>query len=406
MTVSVESCFLVRSACHAIFCDTQGGFRWQPKQRTVARVPRYIQSLSKPTELFAAAPICLFIARLNFKCLLLSGCRGLSTLPRLSQVLSTLPWSSLGVPLALPWRSLGATSPTFSLMIKPLALRARGLSMSKSFTKIARRPRVPLDVPVCLSASPWVSRRRRGSLGVAVGLPASPVALGVPGCPRPSPCASRRLRGSLGISVRISPSPWISRHLRAPLDVPVCLSASPCASRRLRAPSASPWDFGQAFAHGQAPRPSGEGLDHERKGCGISVCPRRLRATLGVSVIARRLRRLRAPRRCRASLDVSVRPSTSPCIPRRLRVPLDAPPTPLASPMSDSFLKSKFDMGDRLAGPTSPSRWQVLLRVPPLKHGVPPPSVELPHFPPNVSIPWALAAPPKTLQSPPSIPED
>ena len=107
MTVSVESCFLVRSACHAIFCDTQGGFRWQPKQRTVARVPRYIQSLSKPTELFAAAPICLFIARLNFKCLLLSGCRGLSTLPRLSQVLSTLPWSSLGVPLALPWGGVG-----------------------------------------------------------------------------------------------------------------------------------------------------------------------------------------------------------------------------------------------------------------------------------------------------------
>ena len=34
-------------------------------------LPRYIQSLSKPTELFAAAPICLFIARLKFKCLLL-----------------------------------------------------------------------------------------------------------------------------------------------------------------------------------------------------------------------------------------------------------------------------------------------------------------------------------------------
>ena len=55
------------------------------------------------------------------------------------------------------------------------------------------------------------------------------------------------------------------------------------------------------------------------------------------------------------------------------------PPHPLASPMSDSFLKSKFDMGDRLAGPTSlelagpagpsrcprtPDSWQVLLRVP------------------------------------------
>ena len=28
-------------------------------------------------------------------------------------------------------------------------------------------------------------------------------------------------------------------------------------------------------------------------------------------------------------------------------------PTPSLSSMSDSFLKSKFDMGDRLAGPTS-----------------------------------------------------
>ena len=44
--------------------------------------------------------------------------------------------------------------PTFSLMIKPLALRARGLSMSKSLTKIARRPRDSLDVPVTPSASP------------------------------------------------------------------------------------------------------------------------------------------------------------------------------------------------------------------------------------------------------------
>ena len=30
----------------------------------------------------------------------------------------------------------------------------------------------------------------------------------------------------------------------------------------------TPSDFGQAFAHGQAPRPKGEGLDHERKGWG------------------------------------------------------------------------------------------------------------------------------------------
>ena len=148
MTVSVESCFLVRSACHAIFCDTQGGFRWQPKQRTVARVPRYIQSLSKPTELFAAAPICLFIARLNFKCLLLSGCRGLSTLPRLSQVLSTLPWSSLGVPLALPWRSLDVTSSPWTSR-RPLGRHVgppgrRGSPWTSR--RSPRTPRVPFDV--------------------------------------------------------------------------------------------------------------------------------------------------------------------------------------------------------------------------------------------------------------------
>ena len=72
---------------------------------------------------------------------------------------------------------------TFSLMIKPLALRARGLSMSKSLTKIPRR--------------------RRETHGDA------------------------------------------ERH------------------------TGTPSDFGQAFAHGQAPRPKGEGLDHERKGCRI-----------------------------------------------------------------------------------------------------------------------------------------
>ena len=38
------------------------------------------------------------------------------------------------------------------------------------------------------------------------------------------------------------------------------------AHRDVERHTETPSDFGQAFAQGQAPRPKGEGLDHERKG--------------------------------------------------------------------------------------------------------------------------------------------
>ena len=105
-------------------------------------------------------------------------------------------------------------------MIKPLALRARGLSLSKSLTKIARRLRGSLGVSVGLSTSPCLPRRPR-------------VPLDVPVPPSASPCAPRRLRASLDIDVSVPPSTFSSfskalyiawHSLVAPTAFSLCLT--------------------------------------------------------------------------------------------------------------------------------------------------------------------------------------
>ena len=67
------------------------------------------------------------------------------------------------------------------------------------------------------------------------------------------PSVARRCRASHGDAERRTETPSVARRHR---------EGHGDAERHTETPS----DFGQAFAQGQAPRPKGEGLDHERKG--------------------------------------------------------------------------------------------------------------------------------------------